>query len=318
MNREPPAKDGRSRISLIEIVFGAALLCLVLTLAFPFFSRAQANERQATCISNLHQLGSAISLYAADYDQTLFCPYYFGYCEKGRDNRFTGNSTLEPYIKNHPVNNPNSVWVCSEITRFSNVDPSSKNGFGAYYCTYTMNVFLNPIRKSLTGEMIDPDACYSSPEVQMSHKLSWNGGHVPEEEMALGGDAQTVGRGKLRVPSMRGLRLNQITSPSKTDLLFEGVVEGYLGGTIDTGYVGRAARQGDYTVDQGFWANQSDARQFFGGARRITVQPADKPRHGDNNNYLFCDGHVKSMPPQHPPYDVRNDPNNIWLARAGR
>ena len=45
-------------------------------------------------------------------------------------------------------------------------------------------------------------------------------------------------------------------------------------------------------------------------------QDADKPWHGDKNNYLFCDGHVVSMKPEKYP-DFRGptcNEDNLWYA----
>ena len=47
----------------------------------------------------------------------------------------------------------------------------------------------------------------------------------------------------------------------------------------------------------------------------------DMARHASNtlNNYLFCDGHVKSLHPEPINYDITQHlQDNIWLAFDGR
>ncbi|MCX7798964.1 MAG: type II secretion system GspH family protein [Fimbriimonadales bacterium] len=54
--------------TLIEVLVVVAILAILAGLLFPVFSRAKARAKQAACLSNLKQLGSAIGLYMADYD----------------------------------------------------------------------------------------------------------------------------------------------------------------------------------------------------------------------------------------------------------
>lgn len=309
-------------ITLIEglVVFGAFVL--VAALVLPILLNARRGERQASCISNLQQIGLALEQYAQDNDQTLFNPFYFGYCDKMGPNGYLSNSTLEPYLKNRAPHSANSVWVCPEITRFSTVRTTSRTGWGAFYCTYTMNVFLNPPlppEKGGRSALPEPDVCYSGAADQ-ARSIGWSGGGAREELMSLAAPHGTerVGGRRRRVPSMQGVRLSQVVSPQNTDMVFEGVVEDLYRGTIDKGYVGRAPRQGDYTLEQGFWPSQQQAEQFLGSRLGFTLQPAARPRHGEVNNYLFCDGHVKAMRPKTFPYDIQHDPDNIWFTRIGR
>ena len=312
------------RISFAEIVLVVGVLLLTASIVLPVFVNARRAERKASCIGNLQQLGLAFQQYAMDNDQTLFNPYYFGFCDKVGANGFLSNSTLEPYLRNRNAHNPDSVWVCPEITRFSTVRTTSQSGWGAFYCTYTMNVFLNPRRIAGTHgvkqAIPEPDVCYSDIADQAAQTVGWTGSGALEDEMALSEPQYTIPakpRPKRR-PDMLGARIGDIASPAQTDLVFEGVVEGLYRGKTDNGYVGRAPRQGDYTLEQGFWPSQKQAEMFFGKRRGFMLQQATAARHAGVNNYLFCDGHVQAMTPRTYPYDIRHDPNNIWFTRIGR
>lgn len=67
------AKHAKSGFTLIEILVVIAIVVLLAALLFPVFQSVRARSRTTVCISNLKQLGLAISQYAADYDDRL--PY---------------------------------------------------------------------------------------------------------------------------------------------------------------------------------------------------------------------------------------------------
>ena len=59
--------------TLIELLIVVGIIGALAALLFPVLSAARANAQKATCLSNLHQIGSAIALYVQDYDDYL--PY---------------------------------------------------------------------------------------------------------------------------------------------------------------------------------------------------------------------------------------------------
>jgi len=54
--------------TLIELLVVIAIIAIVAAILFPVFSRTREKSRQATCSSNLKEIGLAAMLYAADYD----------------------------------------------------------------------------------------------------------------------------------------------------------------------------------------------------------------------------------------------------------
>ena len=60
-------KDG---FTLVETLVALFIICAVCAIVLPIYLTAKSHAREATCISNLHQTGLALSLYVADYDNT--------------------------------------------------------------------------------------------------------------------------------------------------------------------------------------------------------------------------------------------------------
>lgn len=55
--------------SLIELLFVIAIIALLAALLFPVFARAREQARGTVCLSNIKQIGVAMHLYLADYDE---------------------------------------------------------------------------------------------------------------------------------------------------------------------------------------------------------------------------------------------------------
>ncbi|MDD3927582.1 MAG: DUF1559 domain-containing protein, partial [bacterium] len=62
----------RKGFTLIELLVVIAIIALLASILFPVFARAREKARQATCQSNLKQIGAAIVMYCQDWDDTLF------------------------------------------------------------------------------------------------------------------------------------------------------------------------------------------------------------------------------------------------------
>jgi prepilin-type N-terminal cleavage/methylation domain-containing protein/prepilin-type processing-associated H-X9-DG protein len=84
--------------TLIELLVVIAIIGILAALLFPVFARARAKARQTSCLSNLKQLGTALSLYTEDYDGTYPRGQYWPW-----DGSHTWVYALEPYVKNTAV-----------------------------------------------------------------------------------------------------------------------------------------------------------------------------------------------------------------------
>jgi len=55
--------------TLIELLVVIAIIAILAAILFPVFAQARESARAVSCISNLRQIGTAIHMYAQDYDE---------------------------------------------------------------------------------------------------------------------------------------------------------------------------------------------------------------------------------------------------------
>lgn len=60
-------RQRRAGFTLVELLVVVAIIALLAAILFPVFGRAREKAHQATCLSNMHQLGLALSMYVDDY-----------------------------------------------------------------------------------------------------------------------------------------------------------------------------------------------------------------------------------------------------------
>ncbi len=90
INVKPNLKTRRSgAFTLIELLVVIAIIAILAAILFPVFASARERARQASCQSNVRQLGIATIMYVQDYDETYplaqyvdgdQIEYWFGRC----------------------------------------------------------------------------------------------------------------------------------------------------------------------------------------------------------------------------------------------
>jgi len=105
-----PERCRQRAFTLIELLVTIAIIAILAALLFPGIGSVKEKTNAVKCVNNLRQIGVAITLYAADHEQKLPGPCYFG---------LTYGSPvplLEPYIKSST-----KIWDCPSHPDLRNV-----------------------------------------------------------------------------------------------------------------------------------------------------------------------------------------------------
>jgi prepilin-type N-terminal cleavage/methylation domain-containing protein/prepilin-type processing-associated H-X9-DG protein len=121
--------QGKCRaFTLIELLVVIAIIAVLAAILFPVFAQARAKARQITCASNLRNLGTAVLMYAQDYDERLPLAAY----ATSDGDFFTWHDLTDPYAKNK------DIWHCPS-SAVKNADAGGRItthfGYNARYLT---------------------------------------------------------------------------------------------------------------------------------------------------------------------------------------
>jgi prepilin-type N-terminal cleavage/methylation domain-containing protein/prepilin-type processing-associated H-X9-DG protein len=196
-------RNNSGGFTLIEILIVIALIALLSAMLFPVFLQVQGKARQTSCASNLQQIGMAIALYAADYDDL----YPYGADPSDKYTQIWGvDPTKDAILRNMPllptVLKPyireERVWSCSSDTglqdvewsfletdeRRKGVSPSLFKVFGSSYFYRTELAFRQKFHGTSVFEAEPSNKEHGSADLVVLNDASgrWHGGLDIEEQ----------------------------------------------------------------------------------------------------------------------------------------
>ncbi|MDR3709430.1 MAG: DUF1559 domain-containing protein [Capsulimonadaceae bacterium] len=209
----------RCGFTLIELVVVIAIIAILAAILFPVFATAREKARQASCASNLKQLGLAFTQYTQDYDEMV--PR--GVLPNGADTWGLGwSGQVYPYVKSL------GVFTCPSDT----TSPASN---GDIAISYAYNMTL-----SRGGTYGIPGSVQSLSAPTVTVVLNECSGVFarPNNAMDIALEQDTPQANSSNIgysPVSQGLNLYEYTNPRVN------------GGTFATGYLGGRSANGGGT-----------------------------------------------------------------------
>ncbi|NUP99163.1 MAG: DUF1559 domain-containing protein [Armatimonadetes bacterium] len=116
------ASEPSRAFTLIELLVVIAIIAILAAILFPVFAKAREKARQSSCQSNSRQIGTALAMYAQDYDETYMMVEGVGGLHR------EWFEMLYPYVRNP------QVFRCPSAARDTSGAESdySLNGFFAH------------------------------------------------------------------------------------------------------------------------------------------------------------------------------------------
>jgi prepilin-type N-terminal cleavage/methylation domain-containing protein/prepilin-type processing-associated H-X9-DG protein len=94
--------EARRGFTLIELLVVIAIIAILAAILFPVFAKAREKARQASCQSNLKQIGLALAMYSQDYDESV-CFNYQYMPQPGATMLALFYDLISPYVKDWQV-----------------------------------------------------------------------------------------------------------------------------------------------------------------------------------------------------------------------
>jgi prepilin-type processing-associated H-X9-DG protein/prepilin-type N-terminal cleavage/methylation domain-containing protein len=291
MNRST-RRESRAAFTLIELLVVIAIIAILAAILFPVFAQARGKARQSSCLSNEKQIGLAILQYTADYDST----YPLG----GTDSWGAWwPSLVQPYIKSL------GVFVCPDgnmaKTPYAYLTSPDRPGRGV-----GIDYAANAMFRSLGLPGGAAFAC-NGPMCDIQGATTWRNSIMSTSESDMKQPAATI-----MVAEKHCDEAGSVGGYSYASTVDKaGNSSNFIGSVFDN--------NGGNTMPSASLYGYSTPNMLPNGTRSATAaypmgqRGAVTARHQGMANFLFCDGHVKTMKPEATNPDPVNRPqDNLW------
>ena len=138
--------------TLIELLVVVAMIALLAAVLFPVFQKVRENARRTTCMSNLKQIGLALTQYAGDNDEALPPG---AYSLPGGSNPVTWRQLVFPFVK--------SVQVFTCPSNPYNAIPTDVDPADTFFASYGSNDSVLQIhnRMTLLNDIQNPSTVFT-------------------------------------------------------------------------------------------------------------------------------------------------------------
>jgi prepilin-type N-terminal cleavage/methylation domain-containing protein/prepilin-type processing-associated H-X9-DG protein len=216
----------RAGFTLIELLVVIAIIAILAAILFPVFAQAREKARATSCLSNMKQLNTAMSMYMQDWDERF--PNWRTLVPKSVEHpnaKITWVENMQPYCKNK------NIWVCpSDNTPGRNAtNPATQNSYwlnayvflwSGYSPKHPPSVTLAEIRYPATTIVFTEGPANDGQHVWPGPPTEWCGtqaGCRESQERHSGGIHFAFADGHVKWHRVQALKSTVVPDDSNTD-----------------------------------------------------------------------------------------------------